>query len=422
VVSPYLGRVDRQGWIALGLSFLILFASLGIRMSFGAYVTAWELSFGASRSQVSLVSSVSLIVYGLGMPVVGRLVDRYGARLVFTCSAALMGLGLAAASFARSMEHLLWLYSVVASLGFCGASSVTASVALINWFPRNRALAVGASSCGIAAGGMFLAPLTIYLIHQLGWRQTLLLLGLTCLFLLTAVMWVFFHDAPAEHFSASGAVPQSSVEPPAPAWPLVLALALAVPYFVCGFTDLGLFSTHFVPLAEGRGISAQVVALAISINYAANLGGNLLTGHLADRMSLTTLLSIMYLWRALGLSFLITAVDPTSILIFAALNGAVEASTIAPTAALCAQLYGPRKVGTAYGLLSAAHQFGAAAGAFVIGALYVRSHSYHSGLILSVALLVIAGVLTQLARRGSGALAKGFPLEPSDRDGKIKKP
>ena len=178
----------------------------------------------------------------------------------------------------------------------------------------------------------------------------------------------------------------------------MLAIALSVPYVICGFTDLGLISTHFVPLAEGRGISPSVIAWALAVIATVNLGSNLITGHLADRVNLTTLLSVMYLWRALSIAFLVVASDPTSILLFAAINGMVDAATIAPTAALCAQLYGPGKMGTAYGLLSAAHQFGAAAGAYLIGALYVRTQSYGAGLILSVVLLVIAGLMIKLAR------------------------
>ena len=110
----------------------------------------------------------------------------------------------------------------------------------------------------------------------------------------------------------------------------------------------------------------------------------------------------MYLWRALAILFLISAGDPSSILLFAAMNGLVDAATIAPTAALCAQLYGPGRMGTVYGFLSAAHQFGAAAGAFLIGALFAHTRSYSSGLILSVVLLVIAGATIQLARQRKG--------------------
>jgi predicted MFS family arabinose efflux permease len=169
---------------------------------------------------------------------------------------------------------------------------------------------------------------------------------------------------------------------------------------------LGLISTHFVPLAEGRGISPSVIAWALALIAGVNLGSNLITGHLADRVNLTTLLSVMYLWRAVSIAFLMVASGPTSILFFAAINGMVDAATIAPTAALCAQLYGPGKMGAAYGWLSAAHQFGAAAGAYLVGAIYVYTQSYHAGLVLSVVLLIIAGLTIKLARRTEVAIVR----------------
>jgi MFS family permease len=398
-------HVDRHGWIALGLTFLVLFVALGIRLSFGTYVTAWEQTFGASRSQISIISSVSLLVYGLGMPVAGRLADRFGASAVFAWSAVLIGAGLIASSFASSVEQLVWFFGVIASLGFCGASSVTASIALIRWFPQRWGLAVGVSSCGIAAGGMFLSPLSLYLIRTFSWQQTLLLLGLICLLILSTVIWLFFKDAPPEQEQPSerSTQPFTPGAPVTPAWPIGLALALSVPYMVCGFTDLGLFSTHFVPLAEGRGISPHIVALALSIDAAANLCGNLITGHLADRVSLSVLLSVMYLWRAIGLALLLNVSGPAAILLFAAINGSVEASNIAPTAALCVKLYGRDKMGSVFGLLMAVHQFGAAAGAFLIGALYTRSHSYNSGLIISIAILAVGSALSLFTRRIYGA-------------------
>lgn len=394
-----------RAWVMLGLSCLVLFAALGIRMSFGAYVTAWESAFGASRARISLISSVSLIVYGLGMPVAGRLADRYGARAVLSGSLVLIGAGLVGCAAARSVWHLIWLYGGLASVGFCGASSVTVSVAVMKWFRERRGLALGITSCGIAAGQMVLAPLAIFLVRVLGWRLSLLAFGLGSAILLATVTWLFFRDAPAPPAGGERlGTPETA--PPPRAWrtevvrPFRRSLSwlLAVPYFICGFTDLGLVSTHFIPLAEGRGFSSQVVAWAIGLDALANVWGNLVAGHLADKVRLTGLLAAMYAIRAGGLVLLFFAGDPLLLVAFALINGSVEAATIAPTAALCARVYGPGRTGTVFGLISSAHQFGAAAGAFLIGALFARSGSYAGGLALSFGLLLVAAALTWRVR------------------------
>jgi predicted MFS family arabinose efflux permease len=138
--------------------------------------------------------------------------------------------------------------------------------------------------------------------------------------------------------------------------------------------------------------------LAVSVDAAANLVGNVLTGYLADRARVAAVLAAMYAIRAIGLTILFFAADPLTLVTFAVLNGSVEASTIAPTAALCAKLYGVGRVGTVFGLVSACHQFGAASGALLVGALFARTGGYEGGLLLSVALLVMASGLSATIR------------------------
>lgn len=401
---------DRDALTALMLSVLVLFAAMGIRMSFGAYVTSWENAFGATRSEISLISAVSFIIYGFTMPVLGGMVDRYGARIIFIVSMAIVGAGLIATSYAQSVWQLVILYGIVASIGFCGTSSLTASVAVMKWFPLRSALAVGVSSCGIAAGGMILAPLSVKLIHSVGWRPTMFWLGMGCLVVITALLWLFFKDAP-DNLPKGGKPGETGRNSPSftGTWAILLGIALGIPYFVCGFTDLGLFSTHFVPLSEGRGMSPEIVAIALAVDSGANLCGNILGGYLADRMSITLLLAGMYVWRALGIMFLIGAADPASLIVFTIINGSVEASTIAPTAALCSKLYGKGKMGKAFGWVSTAHQFGGASGAFLIGLLYGKSGNYTSGLALSVGLLFGAAALTLMVNKfaGKGRVSPG---------------
>ena len=108
-------------WIMLGLCFLGLLAAQGVRLSFGAFVTPWETDFKADRATISLVSFISFIVYGLTQPVVGRLTDRYGVRIVLSVSVLLIGLTLVLVTLLQSIFLLMLLYGVVASLGFGGS-------------------------------------------------------------------------------------------------------------------------------------------------------------------------------------------------------------------------------------------------------------------------------------------------------------
>jgi MFS family permease len=399
-ISKERSRTPRTGWVVLALSFLALFATLGVRMSFGAFVTAWESAFQVGRSEISLVSSISLVVFGLGMPVVGRLADRYGARAVLVWSYVLLGAGLTGCYFARSLVHLVFLYGIVASLGLCGGSSVVVSVAVLKWFPKRRTLAMSVTSCGIAAGQMVLAPLSLFLIRSYGWRETLALYGLCSLLLFSGLTWALFQDAPAEpSVPPKGAAHPGQASLRAPeAVPWWVGALIVVPYFFCGFTDLGFFATHFIPLAQGRGFIAALIASAVSLQAAANLGGNLLVGHLADRVRIPALLGTIYLIRAGTFAILYFASDPAALLVYALVNGIVDASTIAPTATLIAQTYGPGKVGTVFGLFSACHHFGGAAGAYAAGILFTGTGNYAGAIVLAAILLAFGATLCWIPR------------------------
>jgi MFS family permease len=160
-------RRVHYAWIILAVCFLGILAAQGSRLAFGAFVTPWEREFGVDRTTISLVSLVSFVVYGLTQPLVGRLVDRLGIRLVLSVSVLLVGLSLIAAAFVQSPLGLILMYGALASLGFGGASGVAASVAVTQWFKERRGLAFGIIEAGFGAGQLVLVPASLLLIDVL---------------------------------------------------------------------------------------------------------------------------------------------------------------------------------------------------------------------------------------------------------------
>lgn len=124
-------------WIIVSVTFLILLAVQGVRLSFGAFVEPWERQFSMDRSTISLISTVSFIVYGISQPVIGRLVDKWGARAVLAWSALLTGVSIFLTYLVTSPWELFLLYGLGVSLGVGGASNVAASVLVVNWFSKS---------------------------------------------------------------------------------------------------------------------------------------------------------------------------------------------------------------------------------------------------------------------------------------------
>ena len=191
-------RRVHYAWVVLAVGFFGLLAAQGARLAFGAFVVPWEEDFGASRGAVSSVSMVSFLVYGLSQPLMGRLVDRFGVRLVFSSGVLLVGVSLGAAALARSTFQLALVYGLVASLGFGAASNVAAGVAVTRWFDARRGLAFGVIEAGFGAGQLVLVPGSLLLIEALGWRAALAIVGAFAALVAFPVLALFLRSSPDE--------------------------------------------------------------------------------------------------------------------------------------------------------------------------------------------------------------------------------
>jgi len=394
-------RVRRvhDAWVTLALCFLGLLAAQGVRLSFGAFMLPWEATFGADRGAVSLVSLLSFLVYGLTQPLVGRLADRYGARLILSGSVLLVGLSLFALAAARSLPQLALLYGVVASLGFGGASGVAASVAVTAWFVERRGLAFALIEAGFGAGQLLLVPGALLAIDALGWRSTLVVIGLALCLVVFPVLLLLLRSRPGDvglrpygdGASGTAAVatddgretPRTSIVATRAFWGLVL------PFFVCGFTTTGMMDTHLVPYAHDMGFSTMTTGAAIGFLAAFNILGILASGPIADRWDNRALLGGLYGVRAVSLIVLLAAHQPGQLLFFGALFGLVDFATVVPTQLLASRYFRGRGLGVVFGLLSLGHQLGSALGAYVPGVVYDRTGSYAP--VFAAAVVVLAG-------------------------------
>jgi MFS family permease len=385
----------------LGVSFLALFATFGIRVSFGGYITSWEHEFGISRTIVTTISFLSFTTLAIAQPFCGRLTDRYGARTVLTASMLLIGLSLLLCTVANQLWQLAVLYGVILSLGMTGGSNITVAAVITRWFTSNRGLALGLTLSGMAVGQLAVVPLSLYLIAHYGWRFTIGALGLGVLIIFTPLMLIFIRSGPEDIGQQPYGEPSDALQSETTAHPQtkeesgsILAVLrqrlfwlIAIPYFICGFTDIGLVNTHFIPLNEGKGIPLGLIAFTFSLIAVFNIFGTIGTGHLADRWNRSRLLAMIFLIRGASFLILLAADRPWLLVVFAIVYGATEMATIAPVSSLCAHVFRKNSIGVIFGLVSVSHQLGGAIGSLVPGIIYDASGSYTPVFLLSIVLL-----------------------------------
>ncbi|MCY7894826.1 MFS transporter [Bacillus vallismortis] len=394
-------------WIIVSVTFLILLAVQGVRLSFGAFVEPWERQFSMDRGTISLISTISFIVYGISQPVIGRLVDKWGARAVLSWSALLTGISIFLTCFVSSPWQLFLLYGLGVSLGVGGASNVAASMLVVNWFSKKRGLAFGIMEAGFGAGQMLLVPGSLMLIHWFSWKLTVVVLGLLLIVIVFPAALLMLRNNPSEkNAEPIGGLTAAEKETA----PNTTALSvtgmfrmrqfwfLILPFLICGFTTVGLMDTHLIPFSHDHGFSTTVTSAAVSLLAGFNIAGILLSGMVADRWSSRKILCFLYAVRALSIVILIYSHEPYLLLGFAILFGLVDFATVAPTQMLATQYFQNYSIGLMIGWLSLAHQIGSALGAYIPGVIYTVTGEYTMAFYLSIGMLVLASVMNVMLR------------------------
>jgi len=400
-------------WIVLAVLFVGHIAAFGVRASFGVYIAPWEQDFSIGRSIVSAISMVSFIVFAVGQPLAGKLNDRIGKGIIPIIGVFLMGGSLVLMSQAGQIWQIFLLFGVLFSLGYAACSSSIAAVIITHWFVKNRGLAMGIVMAGLAVGQLILVPASLLMVEQVGWRSTVTILGLLTIVIVGVLFIIFVRSRPEEKGlkpygydgPADDILPEKERELPVLSiLKLPIFWQISIPYFICGFTDSGIVQTHLIPIADGKGLSLSIVAIAFVLIAIANIAGTILTGHLSDHFSRTKQLAIIYIVRALTFVMLIALHQPWVFLFFAVVYGFVEMASIAPTNSLTVQIFDGYSRGVILGLIVVSHHIGGAVGSWIPGLLYDLTGSYNSILILSIVMLLIGSLVALKTPENSGKL------------------
>lgn len=168
------------GWVVVAASFLVATVADGTAFSYGLMHEKFVEHFETSEAKTSVIGSLFISVPLIAGPIMSALVDRYGCKKMTMVGSVASTIGFVAASYSNSVEVLYVTYGIMAGLGM-GLLYVTAVVSIAFWFEKRRNLAVGLGSCGVGFGTFIYSPLTSFLLHEFGWRGTLLLLAGTVL-------------------------------------------------------------------------------------------------------------------------------------------------------------------------------------------------------------------------------------------------
>jgi MFS family permease len=172
ILTRTLAGKRNYGWAIFGLSFTNLLVEGGIKNTVPVVYVALRDSFHWSAAATSGIFSLGGLIGALCAPLLGRLLDRIGPRLLFPLGGILILLGYLTSSSASELWHLYILYGVLATVGENSISSFTTAAILSPWFPHNRGRMLGLADAGNSLGQIVCLPLAQWLISAIGWRDT----------------------------------------------------------------------------------------------------------------------------------------------------------------------------------------------------------------------------------------------------------
>ena len=389
--TPSIQAPKLSMWQVLVCGAAIVTLSMGIRHGFGLWLQPITQAQGWTRETFAFAIAVQNLSWGLFGIFAGMIADRFGAFRVIIAGAVLYALGLAGMALAAT--GMLFTLSAGVLIGAAQAGTTYAVIYGVigrNISAEKRSWAMGVAAAAGSFGQFLMVPTEGFLISSLGWKEALLVLSAAVLLIVPLAFGLREKTTP-------GAAPvkreQTIVQALAEAFKYPSFQLLMAGYFVCGF-QVVFIGVHMPSYLKDKSLPPEVASYALALIGLFNVFGTYAAGALGQRMPKKNILAGIYFARALVIAIFISVpLSPLSVYIFSAVMGTLWLSTVPPTNAAVAQIFGIQHLSMLGGFIFLSHQIGSFLGVWLGGYLYDRTGSYDIVWYLSIALGIFAGLV-----------------------------
>jgi MFS family permease len=397
------------GWVIVftaGVGLLLGYAPVFV-YSFSVFIKSLARDFHTSRTSISFAFTLANVMQSVGAPLIGRLVDRFGAHKVIVPSTVIFGLVIISFKYFSTSLWQLYAFFIVIGLIGTGTAPVPYGIVVSRWFDRRRGLALGLMMMGLSSGAILMPPIAQRLIVLFGWRTAYAIVGFVVLAISVPVVGIFLKDSPekmglqpdGEPDLNTGSTERKNEQgvnwSVARREPTFWFLASA--FFLLG-ASVHACVIHLVPMLTDRGISVERAAFASSLLGVALLIGRVFTGYFLDRFFGPYVAMLLFSGVAVGISLFLTGAGgslPLLAVFLVGLGMGAEADIIAY---LTSRYFGLRSFGEIYGYLFATFTLAGALGPVLMGVGFDHLGSYRAPLLFFLAATLVATAL--LSRLG----------------------
>jgi MFS family permease len=381
----------------------IVTLSMGVRHGFGLWLQPITQAQDWTREYFAFAMAIQNLAWGLFGIFAGMAADRFGAFRVLVGGAALYGLGLYGMATASSPT----LFALTAGVLIGAAQAGTTYAVIYGVIGRQipaekRSWAMGVAAAAGSFGQFLMVPVEGWLIASFGWQHALMVLAAAVLLIMPLAG---FLREPGFAAAAAARREQTIAQALREAFGYRSFQLLMAGYFVCGF-QVVFIGVHMPSYLKDQGLSPQVASYALAIIGLFNVVGTYVAGSLGQRMAKRHILAFIYLARSVAITlFLIAPLTPASVYVFSAAMGLLWLSTVPPTNAVVAQIFGVAHLSMLGGFVFFSHQIGSFMGVWLGGLLYDRTGSYDIVWYISIALGIFAALVNLPVRET--AIARG---------------
>ncbi len=368
-----------------------------------------EKDFGITRGLASLPYALTMIGFGLGGIVVGKISDRIGVALPLACASVCLGAGYVLAGLAP----YFWLFALAQGLliGFLGCSATFSPLMAETsfWFEKRRGIAVAICASGNYLGGAIWPPLAQYFIEQYGWRHTYIGIGIFCTCTMVPLaLWLQRStamsmqlrrtaQANSQPTTQSTASEQSALNPTVVSKPnsslsttalglhpkMLLLLLCAAGVGCC--VAMSMPQVHIVAMCNDLGYGVNRGAQMLSTMLAFGIASRLMMGFICDRIGGLRTLMLGSALQTIALMLFLPADSMSSLFLVSALFGLFQGGIVPSYAIIVRELFSPRLAGAYVGTVIMATMMGMALGGWLSGKIFDWTGSYQAAFINGIA-------------------------------------
>ncbi|MFL6691887.1 MAG: MFS transporter [Ramlibacter sp.] len=400
VESPY-------AWMRLALSLLLMTIGGSGMYSVTVVLPAIQREFGVDRGAASLPYTLTMVGFGLGGVLMGRLADRFGVVLPVALGAVGLGAGFIAAGLAPQLTVLSAAQGLL--IGLLGTSATFAPLVsdTSQWFDRRRGTALAICMSGNYAAGALWPPILQHFIESAGWRQTYIGLGMFCLATMLPLAWFLRPRPPVTAVPASmgaSAPAGRDTSHPLGLRPGTAQALLSIAGVGC-CVAMAMPQVHIVAYCTDLGFGAARGAQMLSLMLGLGVVSRLVSGWISDRIGGLRTLLLGSVLQGIALLLFLPFDGLVSLYLVAGLFGLFQGGIVPSYALIVRQHFSPAEAGARVGTVLMATMFGMALGGWMSGAVFDLTGSYRAAFVNGLAfnalnLGIVLFLLWRLRSRG----------------------